>query len=199
MNWLAHLYLSEPDPAFRLGNLLPDLIPAQSLASLPAVFQKGIMQHRRIDAFTDSHPVVRQSIQRIEPAFRRFGGILCDIFYDHFLARDWDVYSAEPLPDFARVIYASFDQFRDSIPTDACLVLDKMRAGDWLCSYRDLAGVSGALERVGSRLRRRVPLAQTISMLKHSYDAFHSDFCAFFPELQSHAVDTRRENVTDHP
>jgi acyl carrier protein phosphodiesterase len=186
MNWLAHLYLSEPDPAFRLGNLLPDLVPAQSLASLPAAFQKGVLQHQRIDAFTDSHPVVHRSIERIEPAFRRFGGILCDIFYDHFLARDWDVYSAEPLPDFARAIYASFDQFRASIPPDACLLLDKTRAGDWLCSYRDLGGVSGALERIGSRLRRPVPLAQTISTLEHSYDAFHSDFCAFFPELQSH-------------
>jgi len=186
MNWLAHLYLSEPDPAFRLGNLLPDLIPARSLTSLPAEFQKGVGQHRRIDAFTDSHPVVRRSIQRIEPSSRRFGGILCDIFYDHFLARDWASYSSQLLPEFARTIYASFDQYRASIPPDACLLLDQMRTADWLCSYRELAGVSRALERIGSRLRRPVPLAHAISALEHNYDAFHSDFRAFFPELQSH-------------
>src|SRR5262245_50071081 len=191
MNWLAHLYLSEPEPAFRLGNLLPELIPAQPMASLPAIFQKGVMQHRSIDAFTDSHPVVRRSVQRIEPTFRRFGGILCDLFYDHFLARDWNSYSSEPLRDFAHAIYASFDEYRASIPPDACLLLDQLRAGDWLCSYRDLPGVSRALERIGSRLRRPVSLAGTVSVLEHSYEAFHSDFRAFFPELQSHVARIR--------
>ncbi|MEI9895635.1 MAG: hypothetical protein WDN28_17535 [Chthoniobacter sp.] len=61
MNWLAHLYLSEPNAAFRLGNLLPDLASATALAGLPGEFQAGIQRHRRIDAFTDRHPVFRRS------------------------------------------------------------------------------------------------------------------------------------------
>src|SRR5690348_4103786 len=102
MNWLAHLYLSEANPEFRLGNLLADIASRESLVSLPEAFQRGIAQHRRIDAFTDSHPVVRRSIQRFNPPLRRFGNILCDVFYDHFLARDWDSYSSEPLSPFAQ-------------------------------------------------------------------------------------------------
>src|SRR6266850_1875154 len=124
MNWLAHLYLSEPNPEFRLGNLLADIAPDRSLASLPAAFQRGIAQHRRIDAFTDSHPVVRRSIQRFAPPFRRFGSIVCDVFYDHFLARDWDSYSSEPLSTFAQSVYGSFDAYRPLISPEAFSRLD---------------------------------------------------------------------------
>ena len=192
MNWLAHLYLSDPNPASRIGNLLPDILPPASLAALPPIFQHGIAQHRRIDAFTDAHPIVRRSIQRIDPPFRRFGGILCDIFYDHFLARDWPLYSSEPLKEFADAIYASFDDYRASLPPDIYHRLNLMKASDLLCSYYDVSGVACALDRIDSRLRWPVSLARAISLLEHNYDAFHSDFQAFFPELRSHVSNPDR-------
>jgi acyl carrier protein phosphodiesterase len=193
MNWLAHLYLSEPNPEFRLGNILADIARNESLVSLPDAFQRGIAQHRRIDAFTDSHPVVRRSIQRFAPPFRRFGSILCDVFYDHFLARDWDTYSSEPLTTFTQSIYASFDTYRSLISPEAYSQLDQMRAGDWLCSYRELVGVSDALKRIGSRLRRPVDFSESVLALERDYDSFHADFRAFFPELSNHvSVITRK-------
>ena len=188
MNWLAHLYLSENNPAFRLGNLLPDILPPPQLAPLPADFQRGIAQHRRIDAFTDAHPVVRRSIRRFEPPLRRFGGILCDVFFDHFLARDWPFYSPEPLAQFTQAVYDSFGQFREYVPPHVYARLDTMRTDDWLCSYQDLAGVARALERIGSRFRRPVDLCRSLSVLEDSYDVFHADFRAFFPDLQSHVA-----------
>jgi acyl carrier protein phosphodiesterase len=188
MNWLAHLYLSDPDPAFRIGNLLPDLLPGGSLPSLPAEFQPGIAQHLRIDSFTDAHPVFRRSIQRVEPPFRRFAGILTDLFYDHFLSRDWPAYSREPLPDFTQSIYASFDQFGAQLPALACERLELMRVHDWLSSYHDLAGLTLALTRISKRFRRPVELAPAIAVLEQHYDDFQADFRAFFPELQSHVA-----------
>lgn len=192
MNWLAHLYLSEPSPAFRLGNLFPDLLSFPELASLPSEYQPGIEQHRRIDAFTDSHPVVRRSIQRIEPPLRRFGGILCDLFYDHFLANDWSAYSDEPLPDFARAVYASFDTLHGTLSPEALSRLKQMETDDWLCSYRELSGMARALERIGARFRRPVPLVHAIPLLEQHYDAFRADFQAFFPELRSHVASSPR-------
>src|SRR4026208_598678 len=109
MNWLAHLYLSEPTPAFRIGNLLPDLVPASELVDLPGDFRRGVEQHRRIDAFTDSHPIVRRSMNRVSPPFRRFAGVLVDVFYDHILAREWNSFSSGPLSEFAQEVYSSFE------------------------------------------------------------------------------------------
>src|SRR5436190_1321401 len=105
VNWLAHLILSEPSPAFRIGNLLPDILPWSELRAMPAkyqggiechrvidcfadshpIFQGGIECHRVIDCFADSHPIFRRSMARIDAPFRRYAGILIDIFYDHFL------------------------------------------------------------------------------------------------------------------
>src|SRR5215208_1187298 len=93
MNWLAHLLLSEPTPHFRIGNLLPDLLNHRELQAVHSRFKSGIDCHRLIDRFTDSHPVVRRSRERFGPTYRRFSGILVDIFYDHFLAQTWSSYS----------------------------------------------------------------------------------------------------------
>lgn len=188
MNWLAHLYLSEPDPAFRVGNLLPDWLPPWDLAGLPASFQRGIERHRAIDAFTDSHPLVRQSVRRFEKPFRRYGGVLTDVFYDHFLAAGWSVHSQEPLEDFVRGFYNSVGQVQQHIPAEACAVLEHMRAGDWLSSYATLSGIATTLRRMSRRLRFPFDLAASMPVLEKNYELFRADFEAFFPKLQTHVL-----------
>jgi acyl carrier protein phosphodiesterase len=188
LNWLAHLYLSEPTPKFRLGNLLPDLVSARALAEFPPEFQEGIRRHRRIDAFTDTHPVFRQSIRRLEPQYRRYGGVLIDMFYDHVLAREWDSIASQPLPEFAAEVYASFDGLLADIPPDVRFRLASMRNTDWLCSYRELGGIREALSRIGGRLRRPIDLSLAVTALEHEYDCYCEDFREFFPLLAAHVV-----------
>src|SRR5262245_37378391 len=106
MNWLAHLLLSEPSAAFRIGNVLPDILSLAELRCLPAEYLAGAECHWRIDAFTDSHPVFRRSMARLTPPHRRFGGVLMDLFYDHFLAVDWSSHASVPLEQFAQSVYA---------------------------------------------------------------------------------------------
>src|SRR5688500_2273474 len=89
MNWLAHLILSEPSPAVRSGNLHPDILSWSKVHAVPEKFHAGIACHRIIDGFTDANPIFRRSVGRIDPPYRRYAGILIDVFYDHFLAREW--------------------------------------------------------------------------------------------------------------
>jgi acyl carrier protein phosphodiesterase len=206
MNWLAHLFLSEPTPAFRIGNLLPDILRSDELRQLGPEFQRGIERHRQIDAFTDSHAIVRRGILLLGPDFRRFGGILIDMFYDHFLACDWDRYSEATLKDFSSTIYASFASVRRDLPPAASLRLQQIEAADLLCSYREIDGIRQALERMGARLRRPVALGESIAELESHYDALHADFTEFFAELRDHvgnqaieAVENQREKRRDFP
>ena len=185
MNWLAHIFLSEPNPAARVGNLLPDLVPMNALGSLPVGLQRGVVQHRRIDAFTDAHPIPRRSIARIAPPYRRFGGILTDLFYDHFLARDWDRFATEPLEQFVGRVYDSFPEFREQIPPLAYERLEQIRNADWLCSYGTVEGIAKALDRIGDRFSRPVNLRGAIRVLEEHYEAFGADFVAFLPEVQA--------------
>lgn len=186
MNWLAHLYLSEPTPAFRIGNLLPDLAAVSTLAHLPAEYQRGMRQHHQIDAFTDSHPIVRRSILRVDAPFRRYAGILVDMFYDHFLARDWSAWSPVALTEFTAEIHASFAAHAAELPPEINLRLAQMKAGNWLSTYGDLPALTQTLGRIGRRFRQPVPLAEAIVVLERNYEGLRGDFNAFFPELWAH-------------
>jgi acyl carrier protein phosphodiesterase len=188
MNWLAHLHLSEPLPEFRLGNVLPDLLGARELAALPAEFQRGVTCHRRIDAFTDAHPCFRQSVARLAPPFRRFGGIIMDVFYDHLLAVNWRVHANVPLRQAVDDFYHSFDVHRGELPVHVWPVLERMREQDWLGSYGDLAGVRLALNRIGCRLRQPRELDACGPELEQNYAVLAGDFARFYPELRAHVA-----------
>ena len=190
MNWLAHLLLSEPTPAFRLGGLLPDFVSSAALTDLPPEFMQGIQRHRQIDAYTDQHPVFRRSVQRFEPPLRRFGGILIDIFYDHFVSRNWTSLSEVPLGDFLAEVYASFESHRADIPELAYQRLRDVRTHHFLSSYGSMEGLTRTLDRLGHRFRRPVNLVPAMAVFEKHYTAFQADFAAFFPDLCSQVLPT---------
>ena len=186
MNWLAHLLLSENDPAFRLGNILPDLMRLPELQKLSPKFSSGIAQHRKIDSFTDSHETPKRSVARIEAPFRRYGNALVDVFYDHFLTVDWIEYSMFDRNDLVREFYASVDRFRDDLSPDTFQVLERMRDENWLGCYADFDGIETTLRRMSFRLKRPFALHEAVAELERNYDGFHEDFQEFFPQLVAH-------------
>lgn len=192
MNWLAHLLLSEPTPEFRLGNLLPDFVSPAEIAALPEDFRRGAACHRRIDAFTDAHPVVRRSRDRVDPRFRRYSGVLVDVFYDHVLAREWPEFSAVPLEAFLAEIGAAVATCGPALPEGIRRPLARVHEKDWLGGYREIAGIERALARLSRRLRRPVELAEAVDGLASNYEAYRGDFREFFPELCAHVgIDPR--------
>jgi len=197
MNWLAHLVLSDRSPTFRIGNLLPDLMTRPELDAVPQTFRAGIECHRRIDAFTDAHPVVRRSAQRMSPPHRRFAPILVDIFYDHYLTVKWNQHWAQPLDEFVEEIYGSFEAHGMQLPPFTFGVLERMRAENWLGSYGDITGVRLTLERVARRLRRPVQLGNAVDELQRNYEALEVDFNEFFPELRAYVQSSRASS--DNP
>ena len=102
MNFLAHLYLSGDNPKVKVGNFIGDFVKGKNLKDrFEADIARGIGLHREIDWFTDTHSIVKQSKDRLRPKYRHYSGVIVDIFYDHFLAKNWDRYSKQLLPDFA--------------------------------------------------------------------------------------------------
>lgn len=185
MNWLAHTLLSAPTPSFRLGNLLPDFLGPTELSQLDAVFLPGVSCHRCIDAFTDSHPVVRRSVQRFSTRYRRVAPVLVDVFFDHFLSTDWSRYSEQPLGVFVREVYQAFDVHRIQLPELLWPLLERMRTENWLGSYGDVAGLRRTLLRMERRFRRRVDLVGGLAELELNHTGLHGDFQEFFPELRA--------------
>ncbi len=192
MNWLAHTLLSEPNIDFQLGNLLADLVRGSDRDGMSDDFLRGAARHKAIDAFTDSHPIVRRSRGRVPAEYRRFSGVLIDVFYDYLLANRWQHYSSQPLRAFVDEFYAGARVSTLPLPPDAKLTLDRIVRLDLLGSYRELAGVEHALRRISTyltqRWKRSFDLPASIPPLVAEEAGLTADFAEFFPQLQAHVA-----------
>ncbi|UNU25690.1 acyl carrier protein phosphodiesterase [Microcoleus vaginatus] len=187
MNYLAHLFLSKGTPESLIGNLLGDFVKGTAVNLYPDEIRKGIDLHRKVDSYTDSHPIVRSSKSLVCGHRRRFAGVLIDVFYDHFLAKNWLEYSEIPLRDFSQDVYKILQDNRDILPESLQRVLPTIIARDLLCSYQEIAEIGITLTRMSARLKRTNNLAGGVEDLTANYQQLESDFRAFFPELINYA------------
>ncbi len=186
MNFLAHMFLAGDDEPLILGNMIADFIRHGEGANYPLDIQRGIWLHRRIDAFTDPHPVVLKSIGRIDSRFHLLKGVMVDLFYDHFLARLWDDYAPEKLEAFTTRIYAILHANEEELPPRLRRILPYMSEQNWLVNYRDLEGIDRALGGISRRISRPNRLAEGGEALRNHYAELETDFREFFPLLQDY-------------
>lgn len=190
MNWLAHLFLSQPNGKHRLGNLLGDLVKGKERKELPSCFRTGIECHLAIDRFTDRHGIFKRSKRRIISEHRRYSSVLIDVFYDHFLARNWNDYSAISLATFTEDVYDSFIEHCDLIPAFPRMVIYRMFEQDWLGSYYYLDGIEATLERIRIKLsvkhRNSFLVGAFLAQLENNYVTLEKDFQEFFPEIMAY-------------
>ncbi len=196
MNFLAHAFLAGPLAADRIGGVIGDFVkgPLTPLpAGLGAALAAGVMLHRRIDSFADTHPAFCRSRARVSAPRRRVAGIMVDMFYDHFLALHWGRFSAQPLDDFTAHTYRLIGAHPEPLPASFRPVFERMAADDWMAGYRDAARVVEALDRMAEfRLRRPNPLAGSGEELLRDYAGFEADFAEFLPDAAAFAESVRR-------
>jgi acyl carrier protein phosphodiesterase len=192
MNFLAHLYLSSPDVEALVGSLLPDLVRRPRPMDLLARVAQACRLHRLVDAFTDTHPSFLTSRQRLSERHGLFSGILVDVFYDHYLARDWARYNTRPLGLFAQHVYESFEANRAIIPTAMLLPVERMIEQNWLEAYATREGIRLTLSRMSrrfsDRFSRAVDLASAADDMVSLDDDLARDFHGFFPQLITYAA-----------
>ena len=190
MNFLAHLLLAGPDPAapayadYLLGQFIADAVPGRQLDAYPPAVRQGIRQHRAIDAFTDQHPVVRRTTARLRAAGHgKYAGVVADVFYDHFLARYFAEFSGEPLPDFARRVYATLGARADEFPARVRQFFPYLVQQNWLLHYAEIAGIARTLQGLSRRATPGSGMETAPDELRRHYAAYETDFRAFFPDL----------------
>lgn len=186
MNYLVHLYLADPEPLCRLGNLVGDFVKGPLRGDWHPELERGLRQHRQVDVFAQEHAAFRRSRERLDPAFGLCRGILVDVFYDHFLARNWQRHAAGSLTDFAAGVYRDIETHLPLLPENFQTVAPRMIAHDWLTSYRRPEAVGRALERLGQRLRRPRDLAAGLADLQAHQAELAADCDAFLAAARNH-------------
>ena len=189
MNYLAHLFLAGKRPLDVVANLMGDFVRGPVDERFDTRFHDGILLHRRIDSFTDSHPIFLRSRRRLSDRHRRVSALIMDVYYDHLLARNWNAYSTESLEQFAYRTYRILAAHQDLMPPSMQKRVTGMIKSNLLVAYRDRATARSVLVALEKRFRRPVTLSDSASDLRRSDPAIENDFHDFFPDLQSFVRD----------
>ena len=183
MNFLAHIYLSGEDDFVKIGNFMADSIRGSQYLDYPNSLQKGILLHRHIDSFTDAHPIYRKSKHRLHEKYGHYSGVIMDIAYDHFLAKNWSKYSKENLEDYAADFYQLMQDNYEILTERTKGMLPYMIGRNWLVSYATIAGLEMILFQMDYRTKHRAHMQEAIVEIQDFYTEFESEFFQFFEEL----------------
>jgi acyl carrier protein phosphodiesterase len=188
MNYLAHIYLADNSEENMLGNFLGDFVNKSLEDEFEYSIKQGILMHKKLDTFTDSHPDFLRSRKRISSTNRRLAGVLIDIFYDHFLAKNWHDYSSISLEEYADNFYKILKKFSYCLPDKLKTRMPFMIEENWLLSYRDISGIERTVERISKRFSNtRHPLVNPIDELINNYENLENDFKCFYPHAIEYA------------
>ncbi|WP_026709013.1 acyl carrier protein phosphodiesterase [Flavobacterium frigidarium] len=186
MNFLAHIYLSGDNDYIKIGNFMADGIRGKHFEEFPIDIQKGITLHRAIDTFTDAHPVFRQSTKKLHARYHHYAGVIVDVFYDHFLAKNWSVYSNENLEEFIQNFYESLRQNQAVLTEKTIGFMPYMFKQNWLSSYQTIEGINSILTQMDGRTKNKSKMRFATEELQEFYSDFEEDFTTFFRDLQQH-------------
>lgn len=184
MNFLAHIYLSGDNDMITIGNFIADGIKGKKYKKYPTEIQIGILLHREIDTFTDAHPTVRESTKRLHKNYGHYSGVIVDILYDHFLAKNWKSYSNENLDNYVERFYDTLKDNFEILPLRIQKLMPYMIADNWLLSYAEVDGIKRVLEGMNRRTQNRSKMNEATSELRKYYLEFEDEFTTFFSDLR---------------
>jgi acyl carrier protein phosphodiesterase len=155
--------------------------------ALPAPVIDGLRLHRAVDVYTDAHPDVLAAKALLPPPYRRYGGIMLDMWFDHCLARDFSRWNAQPLDSYSAALRALLHRHDGLLPPALRRFRGYMDAHDLPAGYADRATLGDALSGIGQRLSRANPLDSALPVLVQRDALLQPHFEAFFPQLQEFA------------
>jgi len=183
MNFLAHIYLSGDSDLVTIGNFMADGIKGKEYRKYRRELQIGILLHREIDTYTDAHPTVRKSTKRLHEKYSHYSGVIVDILYDHFLAKNWKSYCDVPLDKYVEHFYDSLEDNFDILPLRIQKMMPYMITNNWLLSYASVEGIAKVLEGMNRRTHNRSQMNLAVNELEEFYSEFEIEFTSFFKEL----------------
>ncbi len=186
MNFLAHLYLSGGSPDILIGNFIGDYVKGSAYEEYPGEIKYGVLLHRKIDSFTDSHPVFKRTKNHFVSRYHKYAGVVVDIIYDHFLANEWEKYSFVPLADFINDVYDVLLARFDRLPARVQGFLPCFVVYNWLGCYNSLDGLEKVIKKMTVKTSLPDETAFLMEVVRKKYDQISHEFNLFFPDLIDH-------------
>ena len=184
MNFLAHIHLSGENEFIKIGNFMADGVRGKQYENFPPAIQKGILLHRAIDTFTDAHPLFRQSTKKLHSRYHHYAGVIVDMYYDHFLAKNWSDYHNESLALYSEKFYQSLLDNHSILTSKTQHLLPYMMEYNWLVNYQSVSGIERILNQMDHRTKNQSLMRFAAEELVAHYDEFEAEFSLFYKEVQ---------------
>ena len=185
MNYLTHLFLSPEEPLLVQGNFMGDLIRRKEEAMLGEGHKKGIALHRFIDHHTDHHPIVTRHRATLYPHFRKYAGVILDIYYDHLLFLNWDNLSDEDFEDFEQRMYDHLTHDLGNLPERVQSIVSGMTTSKWLKTYTSEQGMRNVIERTKMKMSKPEHIGDAMLILSNAREEWKKDHQRLILDLQS--------------
>ena len=190
MNFLAHAYLSFGQEEILVGNFIADFVRGKDIEKYPKKVQLGIQLHRAIDTYTDSHPLVKHVQSFLIPRFGHYSRVISDVFFDYFLAKNWNNYSDTPLEQFSLDSYRILSLYPQELPETFRRMFHWMLTQNWLYAYREPVGIQAALDGLSRRARFDSKMNESTQVLWEKEEEIEALFFVFFQDLETFAQAT---------
>lgn len=184
MNYLAHSFLSRRVPGLVIGNFIADHV-GNNFREYPADIIEGVKLHRSIDSFTDSHEKFRESKRVFYDGYEKYSGILIDIYFDHLLARNFSRYSAVPLEEYTKEIYAIYELHRKLLPQSSLRFLEYVLKNNIYNAYATEAGIERVLYHLSHRISHGVLLNHSLALFHKNEKLLTDNFEIFFNDAMT--------------
>jgi acyl carrier protein phosphodiesterase len=189
MNFLAHIYLSGSNNEIKVGNFVADWIKGSDFRKYAPDIQIGIIMHRSIDSFTDNHPIIKTSKNRLAEAYGKYAGIIVDILYDHILAKEWHLFSNIPLDEYSNELYAVLSKYIEVFPEEIRDFIPRFMRRRWLESYATPEGIGNVLNGMSKHTSLPNHTDQALQVLQLHFEDFRREFFEYFPQLIAYVED----------
>ncbi len=186
MNFLAHLFLSGENEEHKFGNFIADWVKGKQIYQYPKGIQNGILIHRLIDTYTDCHQITYLSKEIIRPLYGKYSGVLIDVLYDHFLAKNWEKFAYLDLSTFASQTYLLFLKKYLYLPAKIRFFLPHFIFSNRLMHYQTLEGFQNSIQIMELRTSLPKENEQVMKIITQNYSILEKHFLDFFPDLQNH-------------
>ena len=201
MNYIAHLHLARVSDTSLLGNFLGDFVKGRDLSHLSDDHVLGVRLHRKVDQFTDQHPLVREVKSSFPSNLRRVAGIILDVYFDYLLVLNWSQYYATPVEHTFDEFYTDLLEYTTEISPGFAKTRLGLLKHRWLIDYKQEQTCFRAYTAIERRLNDKVKFAQDADVYIGSNKAvIQNGFYEFYPQLieytQSMALELKKQKET---
>lgn len=186
MNYLAHIYLSGDNEEVVVGNFMGDYVKGQDLNNYPKAIKKGLILHRNIDTYTDTHQIVRKCKKCFIQKYRKYAGILIDIIFDHFLTQHWNKFNPEPLDIFVIKVNNILMSYYDIFPERVQFFIPSFIKNNWIKTYSKVEGIDLVLRRMSNRTTLPNETDWAMEQFRKNYKILGQQFMRYFPDIISY-------------